>query len=203
MPRQRQRERALGLVPGQPRRRVEHGAEPVAVGQLAGLGRQRAGDGLELVAARQVVVDQDEQLLQLDGDRHDRREDDDERPVLLAGVDPGVEGLDDLGGVQEPVEVPEHEDGRAVGRGQGAQREDRGQGVGRLKGRGGLGGLAGQGEAAVDVPGGQRPVLLAAEAGDLGDRVVVLEGLDVDAGERGAHEFLQALGERHGVSCRW
>ena len=50
----------------------------------------------------------------------------------------------------------------------------------------GLGGLAGQGKPAVDVPGGQGPALAAAEAGDLGDRVVVLERLDVDAGEAGA-----------------
>ena len=42
-----------------------------------------------------------------------------------------VEGLDDLDVVQEPVEVPEHEQRRAVGGGQGPERPDRGQRVGR------------------------------------------------------------------------
>ena len=118
---QRQAQRVLGLHAGHAGRRVEHGGEPVAVGQLAGLGRQRAGDGLDLVAAGEVVVDQDEELLELDGDLDDGGEDDDEGAGLLAAVDPGVEGLDDLDGVEEPVEVLEDEDGGAVGGGQGAQ----------------------------------------------------------------------------------
>jgi hypothetical protein len=52
-------------------------------------------------------------------------------------------------------------------------------------------------QAAIDVPGGQAPALLAAQAGDLGGRVVVLERLDPQAGERGAHVIRQTLGDRH------
>ena len=87
-----------------PGRRIEHGRQPVALGQLAGLGGDAAGDPLELVAAGQVVLDDDELPLQLDGDLHHGRQDDDEGPTGLAGGDRRVEGLDDLDVVQEPVE---------------------------------------------------------------------------------------------------
>jgi len=189
----------LGLHAGHPPRRVEDGLQAVPLGQLARLGRQRAGDGLDLVAAGQVVVDQDELLFQLDGDLYQRRQDDDDGSGGLPGVDLGVEGLDDLHGVQESVEVLEHEEGGALGGGQGAERADRGQRVGRLHGRGRVGRRPGQGQSPVDVPGGQGPALVAAEPGDLPDGVLVLEGVDVDAAEGGAHEFPQALGERHGL----
>ena len=51
-------------------------------------------------------------------------EDDDEGPGRLAGGDGRVEGLDDLDVVQEPVEVAEHQDRRAVGGGHRPQRPD-------------------------------------------------------------------------------
>jgi hypothetical protein len=101
------------------------------------------------------------------------------------------------GGAEVAVEVAEHQQGGAVGRGQGRQGADRGQRVGG-PGRGGRAvGAAGGGQAAVDVPGGQAPALPATEPGDLRDRVVVLERLDVDAAERGADQLLQTLRERH------
>ena len=178
---QRQAEGVLGLDPGQAGRRVEHGGQAVALGQLARLGGDAAGDRLELVAAGQVVLDDDELLLQLDGDLHDRGQDDDEGPVLLAGGDPGVEGLDDLGRAEEPVEVAEHQDGGAVGRGQGGQASGSRPAGRRRRRRRRSVGSAGEGQAAVDVPGGQGPALVAAEAGDLGDGVVVL----VRCGPRG------------------
>ena len=112
VPDQREAERVLGLDAGQPGRRVEHGRQAVALGQLAGLGGDAAGDPLELVAAGQVVLDDDELPLQLDGDLHDGREDDDEGPAGLAGGDGRVEGLDDLDVVQELVEVAQDEDRR-------------------------------------------------------------------------------------------
>jgi hypothetical protein len=43
------------------------------------------------------MLDDHEELLELDGDLDDRRQDDDEGSVLLAGGDTGVEGLDHLG----------------------------------------------------------------------------------------------------------
>ena len=71
-------------------------------------------------------------------------------------------------------------------------------GSARLDGRGGVGrGPARARPRSTSQVARDQPSL-AAEAGDLGDRVVVLEGVDVDAGEGGAHEFPQALGERHG-----
>jgi hypothetical protein len=139
------------------------------------------------------VLQDDELTLQLDRDLDDRGEDDDERPVPLAGADPGVERLDDLDGVQEPVEVPEHQDRRAVGGRRPAEGAERRERVGGGAGRPFVA-RAGPAQPAVDVPDRQAPALPAAEAGDLDDRVVVLEGLDVDAAERGAHQLLQTLG---------
>ena len=72
-------------------------ARPSPSGSSPGSVAIAAGDRLELVAAGQVVLDDDELLLQLDGDLDDRRQDDDEGAGLLAGGDLGVEGLDDLG----------------------------------------------------------------------------------------------------------
>ena len=174
-------------------------SRPSPSGSSPGSVATPAGDRPELVAAGQVVLDDDEVLLQLDGDLDHRGQDDDEGAGLLAGGEPGVEGLDDLGGAEEAVEVAEHQDGGAVGRGQGGQRADRGQRVGGAGDGAGPVGLAGDGQAAVDVPGGQGPALVAAEAGDLGDGVVVLVGADPEAGEAGADVLGQALGERHGV----
>ena len=186
VPDQTEREGVLGLHSSQPGRRVEHGGQAVALGQLAGLGGHAAGDPLELVAAGQVVLDDDEGPLQLDRDLHDGRQDDDEGPGRLAGRDGRVQGLDDLDVVQELVEVAEHEDRRAVGIRHGPQRPDGRQRVAGADGGARVGAPAVQVQAAVDVPGGQVPALLAAEAGDLGDRVVVLERLDPQAGEGGA-----------------
>ena len=94
---------------------VEH--ELPGRAQLAGLGGHAAGDRPEVVAPRQVVLDDHEELLQLHRDLHGRGEDDDEGAVLLAGGDLAAEGLHDLGRVQEAVEVDEDEHGGAVRRG--------------------------------------------------------------------------------------
>ena len=94
--------------------------------------------------------------------------------------------------------LTQHQQRRAVGRGQGVQRPDGGQRVGGVGEAAGLGRLAGQAQAPVDVPGGQGPAVGAAEAGDLGQGVLVLEGLDPEAGEAGADVLREALGERHG-----
>jgi hypothetical protein len=72
----------------------------------------------------------------------------------------------------------------------------RGQRVGGAGDRGGAG--ASDLQAAVDVPGGQRPAVVATECRDLGDRVVVLEAPDPEAAEGGADVLPQALRERHG-----
>src|SRR5262249_12917539 len=105
----------LGLVPGQARRRLDDPVQCRAIlGQLAGLRRDRARDRFELVAARQVVVEHEELLLQFDRDLHDRRKNDDERAVLFAGGKLGVESLNDLDAAQEPVEAAQNQNRGAV-----------------------------------------------------------------------------------------
>ena len=81
----------------------------------------------------------------------------------------------------------------AVGRRQGVDRADGCQrvvatGVGRLPI-----GLAGDLQAPFDVEDGQPPVLLAAHLGDLAEGVVMLVGLDPQAGETGGNVFRQPL----------
>ena len=49
------------------------------------------------------------------------------------------------------------------------------------------------------VPGGQGPLLVAAELGDLAQGVGVFVGLDPDAGEGGGDVFAQPVGESHNV----
>jgi len=188
----------LRLVTGEPGGRVQDPAELFPLGQLARFRGDGAGDRLQLIPAGQVVLQDDELLLQLDRHLDDRRQDDDERPGLLAHVDPGVEGLDDLGAPQEAVEVDEDQQRRAVGRGHGVQGPDRRQRVGGVDGGGDLGPSAEGFEAPVDVPGGQRPTSTAAQGGDLGQGVLVLGRPDPQAGEAGTHVLLEALGERHG-----
>ena len=87
MANERQRECILGLDPRQARRGVEKGHEPISLRELAGLGGDRAGDRFELVAIGKVVVDEHKELFELDGNLDHRRENHNERAVLLAGVD--------------------------------------------------------------------------------------------------------------------
>ena len=86
--------------------------------------------GFQLITTGEVVLHDDELPFKLDRDLDDRRQDHDEGAVLLAPADRRVEGLDDLGRAEEPVEVPEHQDRRPVGRGQGVQGLDRREWVG-------------------------------------------------------------------------
>ena len=132
---------------------------------------------LELVAARRLVLDDDELHLQLRRELHEGRQDHDEGALAAAGGEPGVERLGYLGHAEVAVEVAEHEQGRAVGRGQRGQGADGGDRVGGA----GLGGPAGQVEAAVDVPAGEGPALGEHSPSDLLDGVVVLAADDVDA----------------------
>ena len=73
MTNQAEAERPLGLVPSQPGGRVQDGLQFTILGQLAFLGSNPSGDHFELSPVRQVVLDDDHQLLQLGRDLHDRR----------------------------------------------------------------------------------------------------------------------------------
>ncbi len=97
VPNQTETVRPFGLEPGQSAGGVEHGVQLVAFGQFAVLGGDATGDLFKLLAAGKVMLDNDEELLQLDGHLHERRQDDDERAVLLAEGNLPDEGLDDLG----------------------------------------------------------------------------------------------------------
>ncbi len=142
--RQAQAERRLGLVPRQTRRGIQDGTQLVTTGQFAIFGCQAAGEVFQLIAPRQFVFDHHDLFLQLGWDRHDRRQYDDERAVLLTGHDLPGHGLDDLRRLHEAMEVDQHEDGRSVRGGQTVDGADRRQGI---SGTGiGIGIVAGAGD---------------------------------------------------------
>ena len=95
-----------------------------------------------------------------------------------------------------PLEVDQHEDGGALGSGQGVERADRGQRISAAGVRLPVD-LTGDLQAPGNVPDGQPPILLAAHAGNLGQGVVVLVRLDPKAGESGGDVLHQALRKCH------
>ena len=114
MPHQRQAEGILGLDPGQAGSRIQQPLHFDTLGQLAVLRRDTAGDGFQLLAAGQRVLDHDEQLFELRRHLDDRRQDHDERAVLFAGGQLFGQGLHDFGRLQEAVEIDQDENRRAV-----------------------------------------------------------------------------------------
>ena len=108
MPHQRQRKGVLGLVAGQASGRIEHRVDRL-LRQFAGLRGHAAGNLGQLFAARQIVFDHDEQLFQFGRDLHDGRQDHHERAILFALADLMGQSLDDLGRIQEPMEIDEHQ----------------------------------------------------------------------------------------------
>ena len=60
------------------------------------------------------MLDDGEELLKFHRQLHDRRKNDHEGAILLAERNLPREGLHNLGGLQEAVEVDEHENCRAV-----------------------------------------------------------------------------------------
>ena len=144
----------------------------------------------------QIVLQHDKQLLQLNGDRHQRREDHHERAILLALGDLGGQSLDDLRALQEAVEVDQHQQRGTVRRAQRIQRTNGGQRIVGARVDAGII-LAVDRQAAVDVPDDQPPVLGAAHLGDFGQGVFVLVGLNPQAGETGGDVLRQVLGKLH------
>ena len=76
------------------------------LGQFAGLRGHAPGDLGKLLTVGQLLLDHGERLLQLDGDLNRRREDDDGRPSLLAGLYLVGQRLDDFWIAEELVLVP-------------------------------------------------------------------------------------------------
>ena len=128
-------EGVLGLGPGHARRRVEDGLQrrgssgrsPGSVATPRAIRSNWSRSGRSWSTTTNCFSSSI-------GDLDDRREDHDEGAVLLARDELGVEGLDDLGTVQEPVEVAQDQERRAVGRGQGGERPDRGERIGGADG---------------------------------------------------------------------
>src|SRR5262245_37398553 len=79
--------------------------------RLCARGGKRPGNLLELIAASQIVLDDDELTIELNRDLNHRRQDDDEGPVLLSHRDRRVQRLHDLGATKEAVEVPQDQQG--------------------------------------------------------------------------------------------
>src|SRR5207249_125035 len=113
VPRDRQRVGAFRLVAREAGGGIEYALQLVA-GRHTGrvLGGQFSGDLTKLTAVGQRVLNDDEEFLQLDGYLHNRRQDDDERALLLAGDELVENSLNDLWVAQEAVEVVHHENRR-------------------------------------------------------------------------------------------
>ena len=166
MPHDAQGIRTLGLIAGQAGGRIEHRVHVLALRQVAVFGGNAAGNLLQLLAARQIMVQHDEVLFKFGRNAHDRRQDDDECAIGLPGADLLGEGLNNLRRLQKAMEVGQHENRRAIRRRQGIDRTDSGQriataSIGRVV-------LARNLQAAGNIPDGKPPFLLAAELGNLG-----------------------------------
>ena len=199
VPDQRQREGVLGLHPGQARCRIEDHAQVVALGQVAGLRGDAAGDRLELVTTGEIVFNDDECRssstgIWTTGDRITMKV----RsclPLLMA-----VSRAWTISAVPRKrwkflstrIAVPS-----GVARAFRALIADRGSAA---AGGSRLGVWPFEAQTPIDVPGGQRPAVAAAKLGDLVDGLVVLVGLDPDAREGGTDVLRQALAERHGLT---
>src|ERR1019366_2601541 len=122
VPGQRQRECSFGLDARQSGSCVENPFEIVPLRKIVGtIADQIAGDLLQLLAIGQLVFNDNEELFELDWNLHDRRQDDDEGALLLAGDELAEDGLNDFRAVQEAMEVVQQEDGGAIGLRQGGQ----------------------------------------------------------------------------------
>ena len=103
-----QGESVLGLNPREARGGVQETIQLGSLGQFARFRGHTASDLGELLTVGQLVLDHRERFLQLDGELDGRRQDDDERPSLLAGLYLVGQRLDDFGTAEEPVEVDQH-----------------------------------------------------------------------------------------------
>ncbi len=167
----------------------------VALGQFPLFGGDALGNLEQLVTVRQFVFDTHKQLFEFGRQVDDRRQNHHKSAVLLAGQDLPGQSLDNFGRLQEPMEVLQHQDGRAIGRGRIGQHADRRQRISRR----GIAAfrLATVLQTAIDIPRQQAPVFISAQLGDFDQSIAMLVALDPDAGETGADVLRQTLGERH------
>ena len=203
MPDQRQAEGVLGLHPGQARRRIEDHAQVVALGQVAGLGGDAAGDLLDLVTTGQVVLDDDELALQVRPGSGRRATGSTTKvrsclPLAIAvsrAWTISAEPRNRWKFLSTRIAVPS-----GVARAFSALIADRGSAAAGVQPA--IGGLPVEAQAPVDVPGGQRPVVLPAELGDLVDGLVVLVALDPDP-EKAARTYSDRRSASVMICSRW
>ena len=169
--------------------RPEHASRNTAirVRQLAIVGGNPRGDVVQLFPRRQRVFKHYKLFFKFGGDLHDRRQDDDERPVLFALADLLGEGLDEFGRLQEPVEVRQDQQRGAVPR---RQRTERTNGRQRILASTVVRSCAArQRQTPLDIPHSQPPVLVFAQFGNFGNCIVVFVRLDPKASETGLDIF--------------
>ena len=102
----------FGFIASESASRVEHTLQLDTVGQLAFLSGDTAGDLFDLVAIGHLVFDADDELFQLSRDLYHRGQNHNERTIVFALHDLPGHGLDDLGRVEKPMEVDQHQQRR-------------------------------------------------------------------------------------------
>jgi len=158
VPNDRQAEGAFGFIAGQARGRIKQRLQTGSFRQFAGILGDPDRDLIELRPVGEFVLQTNEEFLELDGDLHDRGQNNNECPVLLASRDLPGQRLHNLRRVEKAVKIDEDQKGGPLRLAESTQRVDGRQRV--LTGLLGL--LSADRESPVDVPGGQAPILGAA-----------------------------------------
>ena len=119
----------------------------------------------------------DDLLLQLRGNLDQRRQDHQERPIVLSRKDLLGNGLDDLGGIEKPVKIHQNQNGGTVRCCQGIDGPDCCQGIGAASILGLPIGLAGDLQSLFHIPDCHVPVLFPAQFSNLGYGIFMFMGL--------------------------
>lgn len=199
---ERQGERALGFVTSETSGRIENTRELNALRQVIGMiAGQFAGDAFELLAIGQRMLDDNEQLFELNGDLCRRRQDHDERTLVLAGDELGEHVLHDFRAGQKPVEIVQDQDRSPFFIGQRRQRPKGRERIARARlgvARGG----AGEAQAICDIPDGNLPLFLTGVLYDFPLGFVRFARLNPDTGEGGIDVTCKLISQFHGLRLR-
>lgn len=135
-----------------------------------------------MFAIGKFVFNDHKRLLNLDRDLYHRRQNNDDRSVLLTRLNLPSQSLNDLCGLGKPMKVLQHQDRRSFGRCQSVERANRGQRITAVRS---CVVIARNAQPCLDVPGRQPPALFTTDRGDLGQPIVRFERLDPQGGETG------------------
>ena len=125
-------ESVLRFRPGQAARRFDDSIQCFAA-LCADAVVEPFGDRAEFLGGRQVMVDDEERPLEFDRQLQHRRQDDEDDAFAFAARKLPLDRLDDVDPLQEPMEVPQHDDRGAVGLGQRRRGADRRQRIHRRR----------------------------------------------------------------------